>query len=132
MSSLTTAHYGLTLVQTVMSGVTIGATFKVVSGNAGAGQVPEGPVASVVDAADELERRTTTTVDADVGVMAGGGPVRVGLTVRNIRQPSFRRRPGSPSNWPGRRGLASRGRRDAKRRLTGPTLAAWSSPSTRT
>ncbi len=89
VSSLTTAHYGLTLVQTVMSGVTIGATFKVVSGNAGAGQVPEGPVASVVDAADELERRTTTTFDADVGVMAGGGPVRVGLTVRNIRQPSF-------------------------------------------
>jgi hypothetical protein len=89
VSSLTTAQYGLTLVQTVVSGLTVGATFKVVNGRAGAGQVPVGPAAGVVEAAGELDRRTTTTFDADVGVMAGGGPVRVGFTVRNLRQPSF-------------------------------------------
>jgi len=89
VSSLTTAHYGLTLVQTVLPGVTVGATFKVVSGKAAAGEVPEGSAGRYVAAAGELERRTSTTFDADVGVMAGAGPVRVGLTVRNIREPSF-------------------------------------------
>ena len=90
VSSLTTGHYGLTLVQTVLPGVVVGATLKAVRGTAADGAVAAGTTApDAVKAARDLEGRASTTVDADVGLMAGGGPVRVGLTIRNLRRPSF-------------------------------------------
>jgi hypothetical protein len=89
VSSLTTRHYGLTLVQSVLPGIAVGATLKAVTGIAGAGQAEAGPADALVAAARRLDTRSSTAFDADAGVMALGGPLRVGLTVRNLTRPSF-------------------------------------------
>jgi len=68
--TLTTANYGVTFVQTVVSGLVIGTTARVVRGGV-----------------DPVESRTT--VDLDAGAMASLGNVRLGITGRNLRQPEF-------------------------------------------
>ena len=89
VSSLTTDQYGLTLAQHLVPWMVVGATVKVVRGQAGAGAAPEGSVDALLRAAGALETTSETLVDADLGVAVSGGPLRGGLTVRNLRQPSF-------------------------------------------
>lgn len=89
VSSLRTRQFGLSLVQSVLPGVVLGATVKVVRGDAGAAVGPSEGGGSRLEDARGLAVATSTRFDADIGVMAGGGPFRVGLVVRNVRQPSF-------------------------------------------
>jgi hypothetical protein len=90
LDSLVTHHAGITVVQSVTQGVAVGATLKLVRGIAASRLVPAADPASALDGPDaEVLGRATNQFDADVGIMAYGGPLRVGLTVRNLREPSF-------------------------------------------
>lgn len=67
---LETSSFGITLLQTVVNGIVVGSTMRLVRGQ--------------VEAAG-----ARTSFDLDAGVMASVGTVRVGLTARNLRQPEF-------------------------------------------
>lgn len=90
LDTLVTHHGGVTLVQSLWQGVAVGTTLKLVRGLAASSAVPAGSAADALDSdAAELFGRATNTFDLDVGVMAAGGPLKVGLTVRNLREPAF-------------------------------------------
>jgi hypothetical protein len=67
---LETSSFGITLLQTVVNGIVVGSTMRLVRGQVGAAGA-------------------RTSFDLDAGVMASVGTVRVGLTARNLRQPEF-------------------------------------------
>lgn len=90
LSRLTTRQVGLTLVQTVLPHVVVGATVKYVRGTASVGAGADtGTAATLLDEAEGLDGRTSGAFDMDVGLMLSAGPVRAGATVRNVRQPRF-------------------------------------------
>jgi hypothetical protein len=90
VSLLTTRQFGLTLVQSVMQGFVVGGTVKYVRGTAGLAVVPQpDDPAALIDAASELEGRTSGAFDADLGVMVSMGALRVGVTAKNLVAPSF-------------------------------------------
>jgi hypothetical protein len=89
VDTLVTHHSGVTLVQSIVRGVAIGTTLKVVRGVAGS-------VLRVDRDRDDLLRgdngptgKGTSKFDADVGVMATAGTLKAGLTVRNVTEPAF-------------------------------------------
>jgi hypothetical protein len=67
---LTTSSFGITLLQTVVNGIVVGSTMRLIRGQVGAAGA-------------------RTSFDLDAGVMASVGTVRAGLTARNLRQPEF-------------------------------------------
>jgi hypothetical protein len=73
--TLTTTNIGVTVVQTVVPGLVIGTTARVVRGG--------------IESFD-----TRTTVDLDAGAMVSAWDVRFGLTARNLREPEFETRSG--------------------------------------
>jgi hypothetical protein len=68
--SLSASQLGVTLVQTLTSGVHAGTTLKYLRGT--------------LDGGD-----TQSRFDLDVGALAVAGPVRLGAVVRNVREPEF-------------------------------------------
>jgi hypothetical protein len=91
VSSLSASHVGLTLAQTLISGVHAGATLKYVRGT-----FHQGREDSLADPADLLDRgdaledgETVGRFDLDVGVLAVTGPLRFGGHVRNVLEPEF-------------------------------------------
>jgi hypothetical protein len=68
--TLSTSNYGVTVVQTVVSGLVIGTTVRAVRGEI-----------------EGFEGRTTA--DFDAGAMVSAGNLRFGLTARNLREPEF-------------------------------------------
>ena len=68
--TLTTTNFGVTVVQTVVPGLVIGTTARIVRGGV-----------------DDFDARTT--VDLDAGAMVSAWDVRFGLTARNLREPEF-------------------------------------------
>ncbi len=91
VSSLVATQLGVTLVQMLAPGLVLGTTLKAVRASFATGdrQPGSGFEAALADARN-LEGRSETVFDADLGLMAVAGPVRVGLTVRNLREPGFR------------------------------------------
>lgn len=88
--SVETRHLGLTLVQSLADGVVVGTTLRLVSGGAGAGGGQRtGGWPALVDEADGLETGRARHVDLDAGLMVGTGPVRMGLVVHNLREPTL-------------------------------------------
>jgi hypothetical protein len=68
--TLTTTNVGVTVVQTVVSGLVIGTTARVVRGRI-----------------EGFESRST--VDLDAGAMLSAWDMRFGFTARNLREPEF-------------------------------------------
>jgi hypothetical protein len=90
LDTLITHHAGATLVQSIVRGVSVGATLKLVRGIAASTSVPVATASEALDhEAAELLGHASNTFDLDVGVMATGGPLKAGLTVRNVREPKF-------------------------------------------
>jgi F plasmid transfer operon, TraF, protein len=90
LARLAVNHYTATLVQTLLEGVVVGGTLKLLRGTASAGQAPvTGSVDDALESADDLPTRTTTEFDVDVGIMVNAGIVRVGLMGRNLTEPEF-------------------------------------------
>lgn len=87
-NSLVTHHVGATLVQSLTDGIAVGATVKLIRGEAASVAAAE-KADDLLDGWDVMGR-TANKVDVDVGVMATGGIGSVGLTVRNLSEPAFR------------------------------------------
>jgi hypothetical protein len=90
LDTLVTHHGGASLVQSLWTGVSIGTTLKFVRGIAASNTVAVGTAQEALDSeAAELFGRATNKFDLDVGLMVAGGPLKVGLTVRNVLEPGF-------------------------------------------
>ena len=73
--TLTTTNFGVTFVQTVVPGLVLGTTARVVRGS--------------IDSLDPSTDPSRTTVDLDAGAMVSAWDLRFGLTARNLREPEF-------------------------------------------
>jgi hypothetical protein len=90
VDTLVTHHGGVTLVQSLWEGVAIGTTLKLVRGLAASTRTAAMTADDALDSeAAEIFGRATNQFDLDVGIMAAGGPLKAGLTLRNIREPGF-------------------------------------------
>lgn len=87
--SLRTRQFGLTIVQTLLPGLVLGSTLKYERGTVSAGTVSDDTVKRALDTAAEAKGSTTGAFDLDVGLMLDMSKVRAGLTMRNVRQPTF-------------------------------------------
>lgn len=89
LTKLSTQHFGATLVQSLATFLTVGTTVKIVRGSAAVGAFPAGSIERALDFATELDGRTETKMDLDVGVMAVFGAWRAGVVGRNLGEPEF-------------------------------------------
>jgi hypothetical protein len=81
---------GVTLVHSLADGVAVGTTIRFVRGIATAAAIePAGDIDDLLDEASDLVGEASNKVDADVGVSAVRGPLRAGLTIRNVAGPKF-------------------------------------------
>jgi len=83
------SQVGVTVLQSIADGITVGATAKLVRGSLASGTTSLGSWDEGFDLADTLQSDGKTTADVDVGVMAGGGKARVGLVARHLAAPAF-------------------------------------------
>jgi hypothetical protein len=88
LDTLVTHHAGVTLLQTVVPGVTVGATVKLVRGIASSTIEPDGNRDLLDQGSDQ--GRAGIRFDADLGAMAALGKLKAGLTVRNLSEPAFK------------------------------------------
>ncbi len=88
LSRLTTTHVGVNVLQTLVSGVHVGAALKYVHGSAASERVAPSP-ADPLDAAGNLATRGSSRFDVDAGIIADLPRLRLGLTVRNLLEPEF-------------------------------------------
>jgi hypothetical protein len=87
--TLQTRDFGVTILQTIVPGLVVGSTLKYVRGGTSFGP-SEGQTASqALERSADLDRRTTGAFDLDLGLMADLERVRIGLTVKNLREPEF-------------------------------------------
>jgi hypothetical protein len=92
--SLSVSQFGATVLHTITTGVSAGATVKYLRGTArvrdlGAVDGAAG-VSDLLDQGDDLSGGDSEgAMDVDLGVLAAVGAVRLGLTARNLREPSF-------------------------------------------
>ena len=89
LDTLTTHHSGATFVQSIAPGVAVGATLKLVRGVASSAILRDGDRDALLNEDSELIGKGSTKFDADIGVMASRGTLKVGLTVRNLTEPEF-------------------------------------------
>lgn len=92
--SLSVSQFGATVLHTITTGVSAGATVKYLRGAAHVRDLgatdSAGAISDLLDEEDDLsDGDAEGTVDLDVGVLAAMGAVRVGVTARNLREPSF-------------------------------------------
>lgn len=76
VGTLTTTNFGVTVVQTIASGLVIGTTARIVRGGIDGGE-------------------TRTTIDLDAGAMVSAWDMRFGFTARNLREPEFQTQEGT-------------------------------------
>ena len=88
LDSLVTHHAGVTLVQSVLPNVAVGATVKLVRGIAASEPLGFVSADEALDQED-VRGRATNKFDVDVGVMATVRGFKAGLAVRNLRAPEF-------------------------------------------
>jgi hypothetical protein len=89
VSSLVTHHIGVTLVQSLTDWMAVGTTLKLVRGVAGRGLASGNDLDELFDAVDDLPSSDENEFDADIGVLATRGALRVGVTLRNVAEPEF-------------------------------------------
>jgi hypothetical protein len=89
LETLVTHHVGATIVQSLTEAIAIGATLKLVRGTASAAIVPDANRDVLLADGLDLPGRSATEFDADAGLLATAGFVRIGLTVRNLTEPEF-------------------------------------------
>jgi hypothetical protein len=87
--SLHVKQVGVTILQSVLPGLVVGSTLKWVRGDAGFSPVTAPTTKEAWQAAADQRGDTRHAFDLDLGVMASSDLIRVGLTVKNLRSPSF-------------------------------------------
>lgn len=86
---LRTSQVGVTVLQTVVDGLVIGSTVRYVRGSAQTTMVTAPRLADAFRDAREGDATGRGTLDLDVGILATSERLRVGLTIKNLRAPSF-------------------------------------------
>jgi hypothetical protein len=89
VETLRTSQYGVTILQTLVDGLVIGSTLRYIRGDVSAAVSEAGTIAQAIAINDDVEGRRTGAFDLDVGLMADMQRLRVGLTWKNLRSPSF-------------------------------------------
>jgi hypothetical protein len=89
LDTLVTHHVGATVVQSLTDAIAVGATLKLVRGMAAGGIVADANRDVLLADGIDLRGRSTTAFDADVGILVTSGPIRAGVTVRNLTEPEF-------------------------------------------
>jgi F plasmid transfer operon protein TraF len=84
-----TSHFGLTLLQTIVQNLVAGTTLKYVRGRTERALVDGTTVEEALDHGSDLEGDVHNTFDMDIGFMVDMQQVRIGLTVRNLLEPTF-------------------------------------------
>jgi len=89
VSSIATDQVGVTLLQTLFANLVAGTTLKLARGSFATAPVGTTSLSASLDQAAQLSAGSATRFDLDIGVLAFSGPVRFGMTGRNLRQPAF-------------------------------------------
>jgi hypothetical protein len=84
-----TSHFGLTVLQTLVENVVVGTTLKYVRGRTERALAEGATVGDALEHGSDLEGRVRNAFDLDIGVMVDMQKLRVGVTVRNVREPTF-------------------------------------------
>ena len=92
--SLSVSQFGVTVLHTITTGVSAGATVKYLRGTSRvrAPEAVDSPfgLSDLLDQGDDLSGGAGRgTMDIDLGVLATIGAVRLGATARNLREPRF-------------------------------------------
>jgi hypothetical protein len=87
--TLKTSQFGATILQTVAQGLVVGSTLRYVRGEVVTAPSGGGSVDDALSRTDDVDAERTGAFDFDVGVMADMQKVRVGLTLKNLRSPTF-------------------------------------------
>jgi hypothetical protein len=87
---LETVQTGATILQSVGEGVVLGATLKFVRGTVAQGLPVNSTAGEALDNGRDIDGHATNTFDFDIGLMVNLGRARVGLTSRNLREPTLR------------------------------------------
>jgi len=84
-----TTHFGLTVLQTLIENIVVGSTLKYVRGRTERALAVGATVDDALENGSDLEGDVRHAFDLDIGVMANLQQLRVGLTVRNVTEPTF-------------------------------------------
>jgi hypothetical protein len=82
-------QYAVNLLQTLTPGLVVGANLKLVRGKVSDASGTGLSAAALFSSADEISSHSSTAFDLDVSVMADMKPLRLGITMKNLRQPEF-------------------------------------------
>ena len=83
------SQFGATFLQTVATGLVIGSTVKYERGRVISGPIEGLSASDALGHAAQLDGPSSGHLDVDVGAMADFGKARLGVTVRNLREPTF-------------------------------------------
>jgi hypothetical protein len=99
---------GLTVLQTVMPGLVVGSTMRLMRGGQTSGLVGGPTLGDALSSTRDLTMSRRTVFDLDVAAMASSPKLRIGVILKNLRSPDFDRNAQTPSPLPrqGRVGLA--------------------------
>ena len=97
VQSVALSQLGVTIVRTLISGVHVGTTLKRVRGTVHNGPLDDTASLSALEQGEAFEDGDAETrFDLDAGIIAVSGPLRLGATVRNVREPEFFTMGGAP------------------------------------
>ena len=88
-SVLEISQFSATVLQTLVQGLVVGTTLKYLRGGMVSGLAGGTSARAALDAATDLESPSDGRFDLDLGLMADLRRARFGLTVRNLREPTF-------------------------------------------
>ena len=111
--SLVTSHLGVTVLQSLADGLTVGATVKLVRGSLATGTVQAESWEAGFEQAESLDGPGETKADVDAGALLAMGRFRAGIVARNLARPTFdargvRRRSDGRTSRPRRSGVGER------------------------
>ena len=87
--SLVTSHLGVTVLQSLAEGFTVGATARLVRGSFASGLMSVTSWQAGFEKGETLAEQGRTTADVDVGALASTGRLRFGIVARNLAAPTF-------------------------------------------
>jgi hypothetical protein len=93
-------QYGINVLQTVTPGLVVGTNLKLVRGKVSEASGTGLSAASLFSSASETSSHSSFAFDLDVSVMADMKPLKLGVTMKNLRQPEFTNAAGIATRLP--------------------------------
>lgn len=91
---------GLTILQSVMPGLVVGSTLRVMRGGQASGLVGGPTLGDALSSVRDVDVPRRTAFDLDLAAMASAPHVRIGAILKNLRSPTFDRNAEAPSPLP--------------------------------